>query len=174
MWNECAKLPKGKEEDIVVDACTCGKSRSLMTMKEYFSWDTTDAKLKGSMRDYGLAWVKLLNGYILEIDSINNTIPYRRSATSIALNTPLTNEQKGRRRKRLETLACCHPGLYKAIRIIAEEENIEPIEIPLKRVDSRREKKKLDGLQREKERKLRDIERLDEEIKTNKKHKAEN
>ena len=158
------KIPKPKETEIVVDGCTCGKSKLLMTMEEYFSDQTSDVKLHGTMRSFGYAWVQLLNGYILEIDGTNNTIPYRRSATSIVKQTPLTEEQAGKRKKRLEYLALGHPGLYELIRIIAKKEKIEPIEIPLKRLDILSKEKKLEGLQIEKENKQRKLKDVDEWI----------
>ncbi len=157
-------ITKIKKEEIVVDGCTCGKSKLLMNKYEYCSWDTSDAKLEGTMRDFGLAWVYLLNGYILEIDSINDTRPYRRSATHIVLSKSLSKNQIRDRKKRLEILARCHPGLYEAIRIIAEKEKIEPIKIPLARIDKASKEKRLDGLRQEKERKQRDVEKLDIEI----------
>lgn len=160
-------LPKPKEEEIIVDGCTCGKSKLLMVKQEYYSSDTSDDKRRGSMRDYGLAWVCLLDGYILEIDGINNTLPYRRSSTSIVKRTPLTKDQEADRKRRLEYLAIGHPGLYEAIRIIAKKEKIEPIKVPLKRLDMQSKKKRLDGLRQEKERKLRDITHLNELIHQN-------
>lgn len=158
-------ITKVKGEEIIVDGCTCGKSRLSMIKYEYCSDHTSDVKLKGSMRDYGLAWVYLLDGYILEIDSINNTRPYRRSATHIVLNKPLSKNQVQDRKRRLETLARCHPGLYEAIRVIAKKEEIEPIKTPLARIDKASKKKRLDGLRRERERKQHDVKMLDEEIK---------
>lgn len=157
-------LPKPKEKEIIVDGCTCGKSRLLMVKQEYYSSDTSDDNLQGTMRGFGLAWIYLLDGYILEIDGINNTLPYRRSGTSIVKRTPLTKDQEADRKRRLEILASCHPGLYESIRIIAKKEKIEPIEVPLKRLDIQSKKERLDGLRQEKERKLRDITRLNELI----------
>ncbi len=157
-------LPKPKEKVITVDGCTCGKSKLSMIRQEYYSSSTSDDNLRGTMRDFGLAWVYLLDGYISEIDGINNTLPYRRSATSIVKRIPLTRKEKEDRGVRLEQLAMGHPGLYEAIRIIAKKEKIEPIEIPLKRLDIRAKNKKLDGLRQEKERRQRDMERLDKHI----------
>lgn len=158
------KIPKPKEKEIIVDGCTCGKSKLLMTMEEYFSDQTSDAELHGTMRAFGHAWVRLLNGYILKIDGTNSTLPYRRSATSIVKQTPLTEEQEGKRKKRLEYLAVSHPGLYELIRIVAKKEKIEPIKVPLKRVDILHKEKTLEGLQIEKERKRYRLEELDKDI----------
>ncbi len=160
-----SNLPKPKEEDIIVDGCTCGKSRLLMVKQRYYSCDTSDQKRTGTMRDYGLAWVDLLDGYVLEIDGTNDTNRYRRPATLIIKQIPLTKDAKEKRITRLEYLARSHPGLYEVIRVIAEKEGIEPIEIPLMRLAVRAEKKRLAGLRRERERKQRDVEELDKEIK---------
>jgi hypothetical protein len=157
-------LPNPREEDIIVDGCTCGKSRLLMKKQRYYSDNTSDIKRRGTMQDYGAAWVDLLDGYILEIDGTNDTIPYRRSATSIVKQFSMTDKEKGDRRKSLDILAKCHPGLYEVIRIIVKKEEIEPIEIPLKRLDLRSKRKRLDGLKRERERRLQDLERLDKDI----------
>jgi len=157
-------IPKPKEKEIIVDGCICGKSRLLMTMEEYFSDQTSDVKRHGTMRAFGYAWVQLLNGYILKIDGTNSTNPYKRSATSIVKQTPLTEEQAGKRKKRLEYLALSHPGLYELIRIVAKKEKIEPIEIPLKRLDILSKEKKLKGLQKEKESKRYKLKELDEWI----------
>ena len=35
-------ITKIKEEEIIVDGCTCGKSKLPMTRYEYCSWDTSD------------------------------------------------------------------------------------------------------------------------------------
>ncbi len=156
-------IPKAKEESITVDCCECGKNKRLAIVKEYYS-DDTDKNLIGSMIDCGFAWIKILDRHILEIDGVNQTISYKRDPAKILKGKELTGEEKRSRLTRLEHLACQHPGLYN-LTIAVTVDNIEPLEVVLKRLDIRRRKKEIGSLQDNKTNKQIDVIRLDKKIK---------
>jgi hypothetical protein len=156
-------IPKSKDEHIIVDCCECGKNKQRAIVKQYYS-ENTDENLIGTWKDCGFAWIKILDRHILEIDSVNQTLPYRRNPAGILKGIELTQEQEKERLIRLEQLAVQHPGLYKLAKILTDD-NIEPIKIVLKRLVIRIKKKKIDGLEYDKADKQDDIGRINKKIK---------